>query len=59
MHNVRRGIMGNVKVKFEKYHNRKHLLQAAGAIHEFIQAGDEAAVKNKVTLAWWNYVALP
>ena len=43
-------IMGNVKVKFEKYHNRKHLLQAAGAIHEFIQAGDEAAVKNKVML---------
>ena len=43
-------IMGNVKVKFEKLHNRKHLLQAASVIHEFIHDGDEAAVTRKVLL---------
>ena len=43
-------ILGNVKVKFEKLHNRKHLHKAAGDIHEFIHDGDESDVRRKVLL---------
>jgi hypothetical protein len=43
-------VMGNVKVKFEKLHNRSHLLKSAAVIHGFIHDGDAAAVKRKVLL---------
>lgn len=43
-------IMGNVKVKFEKLQNKKHLLKAAEPIHDFIHSGNDEDVKRKVLL---------
>jgi len=43
-------LMGNVKIKFEKLHNRQHLLQSVTVIYQFIHRGDAAAVKRKVLL---------
>ena len=43
-------IMGNVKIKFEKLHNRSHLLHSAGILHDFIHDGNAEDVKRKLLL---------
>ena len=43
-------ILGNVRTKFEKLSNRKHLLTCAGVIHSWIHEGGTQATKNKIKL---------